>query len=161
MLCIYSIDALVQRRSTTSSKHTVWLSWLAWLTGVRFVSITVRWRTGWISICLLTLTNKIWFFFLPSSEGARRKAGEKQVCQRNLRCSLYCLSSYAVRSSPTTCRGQCTSSWRWFLIISHVNYFSHHHLSSSPHPSKTNRAWWYFTVCVIGSGYVNLIWAYN
>ena len=118
MLCIYSIDASCSATSTTPTKHSVWLLWLIGLTGPRFVSIIVRWRTGWMNICLLTLTNKIWLFFPPPSEGAIRNSRERQIGQCNLRCLLYCISSYAVRSSPTTCGGQRTSSWRWL----------HHHM---------------------------------
>ena len=118
---------------------------LAWLTEVQFMNIIVRWSTGWINICLLTLTNKIWFFFLPSSEGAIWQTRGTQVGQHNLCCSIHCISSYTVQSSLMTCRGQHTSLWQWFFIISHVNYFSHHYFPSLPHLSKANSAWWYFT----------------
>ena len=136
MLCMYSIDASCSATSTTPSKHSVWLSWLAWLTGARFVNIILRWRTGWMNICLLTLTNKIWLFFLPPSEGAIRKTRERQIGQCNRRCSLYCIPSYAIRSSPTTCRGQRTSSSRWLhhhmLIIFLITIFPVHLIPPKP-----------------------------
>ena len=43
--------------ATTSSKHSVWRS-CPQKTGLRFISLIVRWRTRWINICLLTLFNQ-------------------------------------------------------------------------------------------------------